>query len=63
MDDLTFIRWAYLEYLMREPDAQGFANNNTFLTNGGTRNNLIAQLVDSPEGQKVLAAKRKVLGL
>ena len=63
MDDLTFIRWAYLEYLCREPDAQGFANNNTFLTNGGTRNNLIAQLVDSPEGQKVLAAKRKLLGL
>ena len=63
MDNLTFIRWAYLEYLVREPDAAGYAADNTFLANGGSRNDLIANLVDSPEGAGVIKAKRKLLGL
>ena len=63
MDNLTFIRWAYLEYLLREPDPGGFSTYNTFLSGGGSRGDVIAKLVDSPEGQKVLAAKRKVLAL
>ena len=63
MDNLTFIRWAYLEYLLREPDPGGFSTYNTFLAGGGSRGDLISKLVDSPEGQKVLTAKRKVLAL
>jgi len=63
-DPSAIVRWAYLEYLQREPDSAGFATDVNALAAGSlTVNQLIANLVDSPEGQAVLAAKRKSLGI
>ena len=63
MDNETFVRWCYLTFLLREPDAEGWENWLGYLTGGGSREQLIADLVDSDEGRLVLNAKRHALGL
>jgi hypothetical protein len=63
MDNLTFIRWVYWTFLFRQVDAEAFANWNNWLAAGGTREQMIALVGDSPEGQKAEAALRKSLGL
>lgn len=63
MDDLTFIRWVYWTFLFRQVDEAAFGNWNTWLNAGGTREQMIALVGDSPEGQAAQAALRKTLGL
>lgn len=62
-DPAFAVRFLYLTFFLREPDAQGFATDVAYLNNGGTLNQLLTNLADSPEGQAVTAAKRKALGL
>ena len=62
-DPAFAVRYLYRVCLKREVDATGFATGVNFLANGGTLNQLMSNLQDSPEGQAVIAAERKALGL
>lgn len=62
-DNAFAVRYLYLSFLCREPDAEGFATDVAYLNGGGTLNQLLTNLQDSPEGKVVLAARRKALGL
>ena len=44
-------------------DEAGYALEIPFIANGGTLGQLIQRLQDSPEGQAVIAAERKAMGL
>ena len=63
MDDNTFIRWCYMSILLRTVDAAGFTANMAWLAAGGPRAQVYTNLCDSPEGQAVIAARRKSLGI
>lgn len=63
MDNETFLRFAYRIILHREIDPGGFATFMAYLSEGGSRGSVWASLQDSPEGQKAIAAERKLLGL
>lgn len=57
------VRYAYRFALHREADEAGYATFVEYLDNGGTFDQVLAGLQDSPEGQAVIAAERKALGL
>lgn len=63
MDDNTFVRWCYMSVLLRTVDAAGFNANMAWLAAGGSRAQVYTNLCDSPEGQHVIAQRRKSLGL
>jgi hypothetical protein len=62
-DPAFAVRYLYRICLHREADAAGFTTNVNYLNGGGTLNQVMANLQDSPEGQAVIAAERKALGL
>ncbi len=62
-DPAFAVRFLYRVCLHREVDPSGFTTNVNYLANGGTLNQVMANLQDSPEGQIVIAAERKALGL
>lgn len=57
------VRYLYRFCLHREADATGFTTGVDFLNGGGTLNQLMTNLQDSAEGQAVITAERKALGL
>ena len=63
MTDALYIRWCYMSILCRPVDAVGFAANMKWLAAGGSREQVYTNLCDSAEGQHVIAARRKSLGL
>jgi flagellum-specific peptidoglycan hydrolase FlgJ len=63
MDDATFVRWCYYEFLIQDPDAAGYKNNVDFLTAGGSRNDLMTSFIDSPRGQAVMQGRCKDTGV
>jgi hypothetical protein len=64
MDNPTFVRWAFLNYVVRQPTSTEFTDWVTWLNNVPTyRNDMIAYLVDqTPRGQAVLTARQRELG-
>jgi len=65
MDNPTFVRWAFLEYVVREPTPDEYGAWVTWLTNTPSyvRGDMIAYLVDqTPRGQAVLTARQRELG-
>lgn len=62
-DPAFAVRYLYRVCLHREADAAGFATQVNILNQGGTLNQVMANLQDSAEGQAVIAAERKALGL
>ncbi len=62
-DPQFVVRKLYLDILLREPDPEGFKHDVDYLVAGGTLNQLLSNLQDSPEGQSVLAKKRAAIGL
>ena len=62
-DPAFAVRYLYRFALHREVDPQSFTNDVNYLNGGGTLNQLLANLQDSPEGQAVIAAERKAMGL
>lgn len=62
-DPAFAVRYLYRVCLHREADASGFSTNVNFLNSGGTLNQVMTNLQDSAEGQAVIAAERKSLGL
>lgn len=57
------IRQCYREVLHREVDGGGYTTWINFLNGGGDPGEMWAQVQDSAEGQSVLAAERKAIGL
>lgn len=62
-DNAFAVRYLYRVCLHREVDAAAFTNDVNFLNGGGTLNQLMTNIQDSAEGQAVIAAERKSLGL
>jgi hypothetical protein len=62
-DPNAAIRIAYRICLHREVDPGGYAAQMAYLEGGGTVGGMWAAIQDSPEGQAVIAAERKALGL
>lgn len=62
-DPAFAVRFLYRTCLHREADAAGYETFQQELAAGKTLDWVMAQLQDSPEGQAVLAAERKALGL
>jgi Lysozyme like domain/Domain of unknown function (DUF4214) len=63
MDNLTFIQWIYLELLERVVDQQGFSDWNKYLTDGGSRAQMVTAITNSPEFTAVNNRRRNALGL
>lgn len=57
------VRFVYRFALHREVDPAGFTANVNWLNAGGSLNDVLAHLQDSAEGQAVIAAERKALGI
>lgn len=57
------VRYLYRFALCREVDGAGFTANVNWLNAGGDLNTVLTNLQDSAEGQAVIAAQRKLLGL
>lgn len=57
------VRFLYRVCLHREADPSGFGTYVNYLNGGGTLNQVMTDLQDSTEGQTVIAAERKSLGL
>jgi hypothetical protein len=57
------VRFLYRFALHREVDGAGFAANMKWLAAGGDLNTVLANLQDSGEGQAVIKAERKLLGI
>ena len=62
-DPAFAVRFLYRFALLREVDKAGFDANVGWLNAGGDLNTVLANLQDSPEGQAVIAAERKLLGI
>src|ERR1700681_2688599 len=63
-DAQLFVRYLYLELLLREPDAWGFAFWTQWLVNGTKdAEGVLTGIADSDEGAAVRTAKRKAIGL
>ena len=57
------VRFLYRFALHREVDGAGFTANVNWLNAGGDLNTVLANLQDSGEGQAVITAERKLLGI
>jgi hypothetical protein len=62
-DPAFAVRFLYRFALNREVDKAGFDANIAWLNAGGDLNTVLANLQDSPEGQTVINAERKLLGI
>lgn len=63
MDNITFVTFLYRFLLCRAPDAAGLQTWVNELNNGTQRAEVWAVIQNSTEGQEVIAAQRKLLGL
>ena len=64
-DDMAawFVRTAYLEHLLREPDSADELDAWVGWLKEHGADSMTYMIVDSPEGQEVLAKKRQAAGL